>query len=173
LIFLEQARYILSSSFMNKLYRHCIAACASLHCAMRKSASNNLPAKAKKKPASVRRRTSKNACGLIKAAWRDKTDRKLSNHGYESKDDTEKDEDDVKEARKLTMKEKEAMGFLVATQEEMRIAVKVCYIHEFHEPDENDWPNIIKHLCTRFGLNYSSIKQVFTSCCSGHKHPKK
>jgi hypothetical protein len=71
------------------------------------------------------------------------------------------------------MKEKEAMGFLVATQEEMQIAVKISYIYEFHEPDENDWPNIIKQLRTRFGLNYSSIKQVFTSCCSGHKHPEK
>jgi hypothetical protein len=55
----------------------------------------------------------------------------------------------------------------------MQIAEKVCYIYEFSDPDENDWPNIIKQLRTRFGLNYSSIKQVFTSCCSGHKHPKK
>jgi hypothetical protein len=52
-------------------------------------------------------------------------------------------EENVEVQQKLTMAEKETMGLLVVTQEEMRIAVKVCFATEFNEPDETDWPNII------------------------------
>ena len=52
------------------------------------------------------------------------------------------------------------MGLLVVTQEEKRIAVKVCYITEFDEPDESEWPTIITELSKRFGLHPHTIRKV-------------
>jgi hypothetical protein len=63
---------------------------------------------------------------------------KLHDHECDTYTDTGTEDDNVEVAQKLTMEEKRAMGLLVVTQEEMRIAVKVCYVTEFDEPDESD-----------------------------------
>jgi hypothetical protein len=42
-----------------------------------------------------------------------------------------------------TFSERRKAGFLVATQEEVRIAVKVLYIVEYNEPVEEEWASII------------------------------
>jgi hypothetical protein len=100
--------------------------------------SNYQLAKAKKKSHVQQGGHPKNAHGLVKAARHVIMEAQLSNqHHNDNASDTETNEQ-VEVALKLTMKEREAMGFLVVTQEEMQIAVKVWYIYEFHEPDEND-----------------------------------
>jgi hypothetical protein len=56
-----------------------------------------------------------------------------------------KDEDHIEQEdyTQMTMEERKAMGLLVVvTQEEACIAVKVCYVMEYREPDEADWPPI-------------------------------
>jgi hypothetical protein len=71
------------------------------------------------------------------------------------------------------MEERKAMGLLVVTQEETRVAVKVCYIMEFDEPDEADWPPIIAELSARFGVTPMVVKRVFIACRDGKANPEK
>ena len=55
-------------------------------------------------------------------------------------DDTLEEVDCIEEDDcKKTMEERMAMGLLVVTQEETRVAIKVCYVIEYGEPDEDDW----------------------------------
>jgi hypothetical protein len=49
---------------------------------------------------------------------------------------------------KMPMEEKKVAGLLVVTQEETHVAVKVCYVMEYGEPNEEDWPSIITDLFT-------------------------
>ena len=123
--------------------------------------SVNHPAKAKKNSAAQGRlivqgrRTSKNECHFFKIVKLALLHGKAIHHDGIKECDTEKyelareemqvavNEENVEVQQKLTMAEKETMGLLVVTQEEMRIAVKVCFATEFNEPDETDWPNII------------------------------
>jgi hypothetical protein len=72
-----------------------------------------------------------------------------------------------KKDRKMTIKERKVAGLLVVTQEETRIAVKVCYVMEYEEPDEEDWPSIITELSQRFGVRYRVIKKIFCDCRDG------
>ena len=97
----------------------------------------------------------------------------LCDHECDTYTDTGTEDDNVEVAQKLTMEEKRAMGLLVVTQEEMRITVKVCYVTEFDEPDESDWPKIITELTKCFGLHPQTIRQVFTACCNEEANPEK
>ena len=152
--------------------------------------SGNQPAKAKKKPtvqgrSIVQGRTSKSERHYFKVVKLALLHGKAIHHDGIKECDTEKyelareemqvavNEENVEVQQKLTMAEKETMGLLVVTQEEMRIAVKVCYAREFNQPDESNWPKIINQLSARFGTNYRSIKQVFTSCRNGQTNPEK
>ena len=90
-------------------------------------------------------------------------------------DQVKRDEDCIEDEvyTKMTMEERKEMGFLVMTQEETRIAVKVCYVQEYGEPDEDDWPPIIKELSTRFRVQPYTVKRVFMDCCGGKKDTEK
>jgi len=152
--------------------------------------SGNQPAKKKKsakegKLIAQGRRTSKNERRSSKIVRLAVLHGKAIHHDGIKECDTEKyelaceemqvsvNEEEVEVEQKLTMEEKETMGFLVVTQEELRIAVKVCYVIEFNEPDESDWPKLISQLSTRFGMHYNTVKQLFTSCHDGQTSPEK
>lgn len=86
----------------------------------------------------------------------------------------EEEEDCFKEEEcKMTMEERMAMGWLVVTQEETRVAIKVCYVVEYGEPDEDDWPSIIVELSTRFRVTPKVVKRVFIACRGGKTNPEK
>lgn len=74
---------------------------------------------------------------------------------------------------KMTMEERTAMGLLVVTQEETRVAIKVCYVMEYGEPDEDDWPSIIAELSTRFRVTPKVVRRVFADCRGGKKNAEK
>jgi hypothetical protein len=65
------------------------------------------------------------------------------------------------------------MGLLVVTQEEKRIAIKVCYLIEYREPDEDDWPPIITELSSRYGVTSKVVRRVFIACRNGKKNREK
>ena len=67
----------------------------------------------------------------------------------------------------MTMEERKAMGLLVVTQEEARIAIKVCYVMEYGEPDKDNWPPIISELLKRFHVTSKVVKRVFLACVNG------
>jgi hypothetical protein len=75
--------------------------------------------------------------------------------------------------RKMTMEERMAMGLCVVTQEETRIAIKVCYVMEYGEPNEGDWPSIITELSKRFGVRPTVVKKVFIACRNGSANLEK
>jgi hypothetical protein len=77
------------------------------------------------------------------------------------------------EASKMAMETRLAMGLLVVLQEGMRVALKVCYVVEFEEPDEDKWPAIFDVLSSRFAISSKVVKQVFTACHEGVKNPEK
>jgi hypothetical protein len=51
---------------------------------------------------------------------------------------------------RVTMKQRIGAGFLVATQLEVRIAVKVAFIHAFNEPPDEEWPRVVGVLVNHF-----------------------
>jgi hypothetical protein len=61
----------------------------------------------------------------------------------------------------MTMEERKQAGLLVVTQEETRIAVEVCYVMEYGEPNKEDWPSMTTELSQRFGFRSRVIKNVF------------
>jgi hypothetical protein len=48
----------------------------------------------------------------------------------------------------MTIEARLAMGLLVVLQQEMCVALKVCFVVEFEEPDEDRWPAIVDELST-------------------------
>ena len=131
--------------------------------------SKNQPAM-KKSMAGKNRITTKKTCHLSKLAFAVKSAKIKENVSEHNNDDhTDTDDNCVKVEPMLTMEEKMAMGLLVVSQEEKRVAVKVCYITEFDEPDESEWPTIIMKLSKCFGLHPQTIRKVFTDCCNGKK----
>jgi hypothetical protein len=91
--------------------------------------------------------------------------------GDEDEDKSEDDED-VSD-RPLTMVEKKSYGIDYVTQKEVRIAIKVAYIREFHSPDEEEWKKIVTNLQNRYGLSRKVIKRVFIMCRDGVANPEK
>jgi hypothetical protein len=79
----------------------------------------------------------------------------------------------IEKGRKMTMEERKLAGLLVVTQEETRIAVKVCYVMEYGEPDEEDWSSMIPELSQRFGVSYRVVRNVFQACRDGKSRPEK
>ena len=119
--------------------------------------------------------TTKSSCSLSKLVRAAARIAKMKVNVSKCNNDDHMDTDNshVKVEPMLTMEEKRAMGVLVVTQEEKRIAVKVCYITEFDELDESEWPRIITELSKHFGLHPQTIKKVFTACCNGEGDPEK
>jgi hypothetical protein len=97
-----------------------------------------------------------------------------------AEDDSEEDEDEEDlddeyndEESPLTMEEKKLMGIDFVSQEEIRIAVKVAYVREFHSPDECDWQTIVTTLNERLGVSRKLIHRVFRKCRDGVENPEK
>jgi hypothetical protein len=91
----------------------------------------------------------------------------------EEDDEEDSAEDDDEEEFPLTMEEKKLMGMDFVSQEEIRIAVKVAYVREFHSPDECDWQSIVTTLNERLGVSRKLIHRVFRKCRDGVENPEK
>ena len=135
--------------------------------------SKNQPAK-KKSVAGKNRITTKQTCHLSKLAFAVKSAKIKGNVSkWNNNDNTYTDDvpdiPHVKIEPMLTLEKKMAMGLLVVTHEELRVAVKVCYITEFNEPDESEWTTIIMELSQCFGLRHTTIRRIFTDCRNGKK----
>ena len=139
------------------------------------SSMNQPVAKAKKSNVSGKHLlTTKKSCLLSKLAFAVKSAKIKENVSKHNNDDhTDANNNHVKVEPMLTMEEKRAMGLLVVTQDEKRVAVKVCYITEFDEPDESEWPTIITILSKLFCLHPQTIRKVFTACCNGKEDAEK
>jgi hypothetical protein len=72
----------------------------------------------------------------------------INEDAFEGVESIEEVECIEEEDSKMTMETRLAMGLLVVSQEEMRVALKVCYAVEFEEPDEDRWPAIVGELST-------------------------
>jgi len=84
------------------------------------------------------------------------------------------EEEDAKSPAKpprLTMADREAAGFQVCNQTELRMYCVVAYRVRFGEPDESDWGGYAGVLSDEIGMNKESIKAVFRRCRDGDIGP--
>jgi hypothetical protein len=147
------------------------------------SANCKNPAKRKRKKKCAldrRRQTNKNERSVVKAARRalstapNTTDINEPDAIEDAECIDNEDGDCFEEQEcKMTMEERTAMGLLVVAQEETRVAIKVCYVMEYGEPNEDDWPSIIAELSTRFRVTPKVVRRVFADCRGGKKNAEK
>jgi hypothetical protein len=87
----------------------------------------------------------------------------------ESSDESADDEEYVAPApNRMTREDRKENGHFFASEEELRIYVKVAYIYEFEEPAEKEWSSILTILETRLrGMHKRTIRHVFKSLQNG------
>jgi len=75
--------------------------------------------------------------------------------------------------RKLSIEERKELGMVFATQEEVRVAIKVAYVLEYNEPDESEWGSIATNLNARWGIRRRTVKEVFQRLRDGNANATK
>jgi hypothetical protein len=87
-------------------------------------------------------------------------------------DDTASDESDAEYIVPLLMsrEDRKENGRLWASEEELRIYLKVVYIYEFEEPAENEWCSILTKVGHRLGngaIRRRTMRDIFKSLQNG------